>query len=156
MDQSKWYFPVLLCVITTAVIGAVWYKNQLRVWLEYEPLPTAPISTHETMKPFEATSSASTDFKTPSTEKSATEVVQKTDKSDMIKGEQSPSASSTLVRINQMSATEWDALKGIGPVLAKRIIDDRRSNGPFKTLEDLGRVKGIGEKKLKNILESLK
>jgi competence protein ComEA len=40
------------------------------------------------------------------------------------------------------------ALKGIGPALAKSIVEYRRKNGPFKSVEDLVRVKGIGLKKL--------
>ena len=39
-------------------------------------------------------------------------------------------------------------LKGIGPVLAKSIVEYRRKNGPFKSVEELVRVKGIGLKKL--------
>jgi competence protein ComEA len=42
------------------------------------------------------------------------------------------------------SAELIETLNGIGPALAKRIVADRDSSGPFGSLEGLGRVKGIG------------
>ena len=51
---------------------------------------------------------------------------------------------SSLVLLNRASAKEFEALDGIGPVLASRIISYRKSNGPFATIEDLLKVPGIG------------
>lgn len=51
------------------------------------------------------------------------------------------------VDINAASAAELDALPGIGPATAEKIVADRQSNGPFASVEDLKRVSGIGDKK---------
>ncbi|MFG0305580.1 MAG: ComEA family DNA-binding protein [Phycisphaerales bacterium JB040] len=61
---------------------------------------------------------------------------------------ESPGAPSAiqLIEINRADAAELQLLPGIGPVLAKRIVDDRSANGPFLDADDLQRVKGIGEK----------
>ncbi|MFQ5946078.1 MAG: helix-hairpin-helix domain-containing protein [Anaerolineae bacterium] len=49
------------------------------------------------------------------------------------------------VNINRADLSQLDTLPGIGPGLAQRILDYRRANGPFKTIEDLLAVPGIGE-----------
>jgi competence protein ComEA len=51
---------------------------------------------------------------------------------------------SSLVLLNRATAKEFEALDGIGPVLASRIISFRKANGPFVTIEDLLKVPGIG------------
>jgi competence protein ComEA len=56
-----------------------------------------------------------------------------------------------VVNVNRASEEELISLKGIGPVLARNIMRDRQENGPFRTLEDLLRVKGIGPKKLEGL-----
>ncbi len=51
-----------------------------------------------------------------------------------------------LIHLNSAPATEFDKLPGIGPTLSARIIDWREANGGFKSVEDLRRVGGIGDK----------
>lgn len=48
------------------------------------------------------------------------------------------------VNINSASQQELDGLKGIGPAKAKAIVDFRKKNGPFKSVDDLQKVPGIG------------
>jgi competence protein ComEA len=48
------------------------------------------------------------------------------------------------VAVNRASPEELEALPGIGPALARRIVSSRESEGAFRTLEELGRVSGIG------------
>jgi competence protein ComEA len=52
------------------------------------------------------------------------------------------------VNINTATLEQLEALPGIGPVSAQRILDFRAQNGPFKSVEQLVEVKGIGEKSL--------
>ncbi|MFQ5703398.1 MAG: ComEA family DNA-binding protein [Gemmatimonadales bacterium] len=49
-----------------------------------------------------------------------------------------------LVRLNQASADVLAKLPGIGPIRAKAIVAQREAHGPYNSLADLARVKGIG------------
>ena len=60
------------------------------------------------------------------------------------------------VDVNTAPADVLDELKGVGPVLAQAIIDEREQNGPFYYPEDLIAVKGIGEKTLDKMWEELR
>ena len=55
------------------------------------------------------------------------------------------------VNINTASVDELAELPGIGPSLAARIVEYRETHGPFRTLEELLNVKGIGPVKLEQI-----
>lgn len=56
------------------------------------------------------------------------------------------------VDINTATAAELDAgVPGVGPVLAQRIVDYRTQHGPFRAVEDLMKVQGIGQKKFDSL-----
>ncbi|WP_144113729.1 ComEA family DNA-binding protein [Paraburkholderia sp. BCC1886] len=56
------------------------------------------------------------------------------------------------VEVNSADQAALESVKGIGPVHAKAIIDERSKNGPFKSADDLAtRVKGIGTKSVTNL-----
>lgn len=55
------------------------------------------------------------------------------------------------IDINSASWVEWTQIEGIGEVTAQKIIDDRKANGPFRSVKDLQRVKGIGPKTLEKM-----
>lgn len=57
------------------------------------------------------------------------------------------------VDVNTAGLDELQRLTGIGPALAQRIIDYREEHGPFRTVEDLLEVKGIGEATLEKFRE---
>jgi competence protein ComEA len=52
------------------------------------------------------------------------------------------------VNINSATASQLDALPGIGPATAQAIVSDREQHGPFASVDDLARVRGIGPAKL--------
>ena len=56
------------------------------------------------------------------------------------------------INVDQATASELERLPRIGPILAVRIVTDRRQRGPFGSLEGLDRVRGIGPK----VLEALR
>ena len=55
------------------------------------------------------------------------------------------------ININRATAHELDALDGIGPVIAQRIVDYRKINGSFLSIDDLQKVSGIGAAKFAQI-----
>ena len=48
------------------------------------------------------------------------------------------------IDLNRARASELELLPGIGPALARAIVEDRNANGPFVSVDDLQRVDGIG------------
>ena len=56
-----------------------------------------------------------------------------------------PAAPAAPVDLNTASAADLDALPGIGPVLAGRIVEVRQADGPFATVDELVEVPGIGD-----------
>ena len=68
----------------------------------------------------------------------------------------SSTAQSPLLDINSASTTDLEALPGIGPVLAKRIMDYRELHGVFDTVDSLTQVEGIGQATLDSIRPLIK
>ncbi len=63
----------------------------------------------------------------------------------------SESSSEGKININAASISELDTLSGIGEVTAQKIIDYRKTNGRFNSIEDIKNVRGIGEKKFEDM-----
>lgn len=55
------------------------------------------------------------------------------------------------IELNSATWVEWSQLPGIGPVLAQRIVSNRVEEGPFRGVDDLARVPGLGAKRLTDI-----
>jgi competence protein ComEA len=59
------------------------------------------------------------------------------------------------VNLNTASKDELQAVKGIGPKKADAIIEYRKKNGSFKTVDDLKNVTGFGDKSVANVRSEL-
>jgi competence protein ComEA len=58
---------------------------------------------------------------------------------------------SNLININNANAAQLDTLPGIGEATANKIINHREENGLFKSIEEIKKVNGIGDKKYEEI-----
>jgi competence protein ComEA len=67
------------------------------------------------------------------------------------KNDLQPKTPGRVIDPNLSSQEDLQTLPGIGPVLARRIIDYRRAHGPYKKIGDLRKVSGIGPKKLEKL-----
>jgi competence protein ComEA len=64
----------------------------------------------------------------------------------------SPAASpSAPVNLNSASVEQLDALPGVGPVTAQKIVDHRREHGPFTSVDQLDAIAGIGPTRIDNL-----
>lgn len=59
------------------------------------------------------------------------------------------------VNINTASVEELDTLPGIGPVIAQRIVEYREANGPFKSIQEITLVSGIGDATFEKIKDRI-
>ena len=66
-----------------------------------------------------------------------------------------PAGREGLVDINRATEERLATLRGIGPTLARRIVEYRRQHGPFRNVEGLIQVRGIGASKLKGLRDQV-
>ena len=59
--------------------------------------------------------------------------------------------SAGVVNINTADADQLQLLPRVGPALAGRIIAYREANGPFRTIEEIVAIKGIGDSSLERL-----
>lgn len=62
---------------------------------------------------------------------------------------------SAAVDLNTATVADLEKVKGLGPVKSKAIIEYRDKNGPFKSVDDLKGVKGIGVKTIEKLRPEL-
>ena len=55
------------------------------------------------------------------------------------------------INLNTATAEELQLLPGIGPSMAQKILDYRAQNGPFETVDDLTKIRGIGQVTLEKL-----
>jgi competence protein ComEA len=64
-----------------------------------------------------------------------------------------PAASAGPVRLNTATLEQLDALPGVGPVTAQKILDYRQAHGAFSSVDELDAIAGIGPTRLENLRE---
>ncbi|MBN8598396.1 MAG: ComEA family DNA-binding protein [Planctomycetes bacterium] len=144
-------------VIGASVVGGAWAIAARRVPVAEQIVPTAPSTVVGTSapvaaKPVPAPRGVVTELAPREVPREAVSVAAPSNQpapgAAVAVG--SPSASMPI-NINTATALELEALPGIGPGLAVKIVDDRARNGKFRSLADLDRVPGIGPKLLEKM-----
>jgi len=74
-----------------------------------------------------------------------------TDGTQLLVGVSSSGSSGGLLSLNRASASELDALPGVGPVLANRIVAWRKAHGRFSSIDQLRDVSGVGDAKFTDL-----
>ena len=59
------------------------------------------------------------------------------------------------INLNTASEKELQELPGIGPAMSARIIEYRETNGPFQKIEDIKKVRGIGNAKFEKLKDQV-
>ncbi len=60
------------------------------------------------------------------------------------------------LNLNTATVEQLDELEGIGPATAEKILEAREANGGFGSVEELGEVPGIGEKRLATLRDHVR
>ncbi|GFP30299.1 competence protein ComEA [Candidatus Hakubella thermalkaliphila] len=71
-------------------------------------------------------------------------------------GESSSGSATRKINLNTASIEELEELPGIGPTLATRIVEYREKHGPFRKVEQLMNVSGIGIKKFESLKDKVR
>lgn len=74
---------------------------------------------------------------------------------DFINCAEDPPTETLKININESDAAGLMKLKGVGKILAGRIIEYRSTNGSFSSKEDLKKVKGVGQKLYEKIKDEV-
>ena len=63
--------------------------------------------------------------------------------------------SGSLININTADEKELQNIRGIGPVIAGRIVEYRQQNGGFKSIDEIKKVRGIGSKTFEKMRDAI-
>ena len=71
-------------------------------------------------------------------------------------GESTQAPGADKVSINSADAGALEQLPGVGPVIAERIVQWRTDNGPFRSVEELAEISGIGPSMIERIADQVR
>lgn len=146
-DAATWALVGALMML--AVMGTVW-AFQSRQGVSTPPPVAAPVNPAPEVAPPERPAPTEPPPAEPASETPApAESGPKAEKRPAPASESAPLPplpGSAPIDLNRATKEQLEALPGIGPALAQRIIDDRTARGPFRSVDDLDRVSGIGKK----------
>lgn len=76
---------------------------------------------------------------------------------ETVAGVEPPGRSSDgKININTADSTQLQELNGVGPATAEKIIDYRKQNGRFQSIEDIKNVSGIGDKTYEKLKDHIR
>ena len=142
---------VLLILLTIAGLGLAighWRRARPDVtdYLEQLDRTPAPASSLATPRSEEGASSA------PSPEPAPRRQRRGTAPSESPRPRSAPTnVPSDTIDLNRATSDELTRLPGVGPALARRIVDLRAAEGPFTRIDDLGRVRGMSLRKVEKL-----
>ncbi|MDX2018238.1 MAG: ComEA family DNA-binding protein [Planctomycetota bacterium] len=156
-DAATWALVGALMMLT--VMGTIWAFH-MRQGPKPAPTATATPETSPTPTPTPAPTPASLpaaasasstapvpDVSTPANADAVPALTaEPTASAEKLPAPLPPPPVAAPIDLNRATKEQLEMLPGIGPALAQRIIDDRTARGPFRSVDDLDRVSGIGKK----------
>lgn len=157
------YLIVIACVLAAVIIG---YNSLLApkvtgigvVYQNYDSSQEASLSAAVGSEVESSPEASSSDVVSSSPSETPILTESSSNRTDPVSSSVSQSTSSTapstpgVVNINTATAAQLETLPGIGEVKAQAIIAYRETYGPFRSVDELTLVKGIGEKTLQKLL----
>jgi competence protein ComEA len=143
---------VLLILLAIAGLGLAvghWRRTRPDVADYLEQVDRAPT-------PSSSLATPQSDGGTPATPSASEPEPRRSRRSKAPRGLASPrgsptDASSPAIDLNLATTVELTRVPGIGPALARRIVDAREAGGPFARVDELGRVRGMSARKIEKL-----